>query len=453
MAIVRHLIDLFRLNWHFTHWSQRRIRNWQKKKVLQFLAAARKESDYYREIFRGYAVTSLEAYAVLPTLNKELMMRHFDQINTVGLKLDQVMDYAVEKELKKDYLGYYQDRFVIGLSSGTSGNKGIYITPRELTRRLPGVFLARGGVRLRDLPLRILFILRVFSQGFADINAPLIQLRYLPSMTDPLQIIEMLNRMSANILMAPPSLLRQLLPLAGLVKKPPRRIITYAEVLEPEEKLRFSRTFRAPVVEIYQASEGQIASPCRLGSLHINEDLVYVELLGADGKTAVSQPGERSKRMLVTNLVNRAQPLLRYEMNDMIELGQPCSCGSNFRTIARVIGRNDDVLYLRNSKGSRVAVFPDLVSRWIITCDDRIREFIIEQQSDHHLNITLDIMGADNQPSVADRIKELLIQRLNDELSFFDISCRLNIIIAAIQPPSGNLKQKRIRAQQGLELD
>ncbi len=104
-------------------------------------------------------------------------MDNFDRLNTAGLQLAEVMPFALEKELAQDYLGYFQNRYVIGLSSGTSGNKGIYVTTAGIDRRLPGVFLARGGVRLSDLPLRILFILRVFSQGFADINAPLIQLQ------------------------------------------------------------------------------------------------------------------------------------------------------------------------------------------------------------------------------------------------------------------------------------
>gem|GEM_PF-4401548 len=62
-----------------------------------------------------------------------------------------------------------------------------------------------------------------------------------------------------------------------------RRIITCAEVLEPETKALLACALQAPVVEIYEASEGQMACPCRSGNLHINEDLVYVELLDAQG--------------------------------------------------------------------------------------------------------------------------------------------------------------------------
>ncbi|MDW7658497.1 MAG: hypothetical protein SCM11_15110, partial [Bacillota bacterium] len=268
MGFVQNVTDLVRLNRHFYHWSKPQIVQYQQKTILTLMQLVRQQSSFYREHYAGHSIQNLDDFGNLPTINKTVMMEQFDRLNTVGLHLDEVMAYALAKELNHDYLGYYQNRYVVGLSSGTSGNKGIYVTDRSMTQRLPGVFLARGGVSPADLPLRILFILRVFSQGFADINAPLLKLSYLSSMTEPDEIIRTYNQMQANILMAPPSLLRQLLPLCDKVKTPPKRVITYAEVLEKEEKTRISKALAAPVVEIYQASEGQIGSPCRYGNLH-----------------------------------------------------------------------------------------------------------------------------------------------------------------------------------------
>ena len=454
MSLLRNLTDLLTLNRRLYHWSDERIRQWQSENVLKLVSKVRQESPFYKDLYRDRTIASLADFSCLPVIGKSIMMAHFDQLNTAGLHLDDVMAFALRKELAKDYLGYYQDRYVVGLSSGTSGNKGIYVTPRSLTERLPGVFLARGGVRLTDLPLRILFILRVFSQGFADINAPLITLNYRSSMTEPASLIETMNKMRANILMAPPSLLRQLMPLCSQIRRPPRRIISYAEVLDPLEKERFAKAFRAPVVEIYQTSEGQIASPCRCGSLHINEDLVYVELLDEQGAPLPSRAGLRSSRMLVTNLVNPIQPLLRYEMNDMVELGDPCPCGSHFRVLGRVIGRNDDVLYLRDRIGQNRAVYPDLVSRWIITTDDRIREFLVEQDASDHLTITVDLPDSgeagrmrhlqepDRDP-VFDEVAGRLSARLRKELAEFAIDCRITVLARPIPLPADNRKMKR----------
>lgn len=477
MSIIQNLVDLVRLNHNLYHASAGAIARYQEKAVLGLVRRVRRESPFYRDLYAGHDIKTLADFAHLPTIDKAAMMTHFDTLNTAGLSLAEVKAFALKKELDHDYLGYYQDKYVIGLSSGTSGSQGIYVTDKALTRRLPGVFLARGGVGLRDLPLRILFILRVFSQGFADINAPLIRLHYLPSMTEPEAIIEQYNQMKANILMAPPSLLRQILHLTTRLHQPPQRIITYAEVLEKEEKWRIGQAFRAPVVEIYQASEGQIASPCRCGNLHINEDLVYVELLGKDGRTPVTEPRQRVSRMLVTNLVNTIQPLLRYEMNDLVVLGEPCACGSKFRVIDQIIGRNDDVLYLTTIDGTQRAVYPDLVSRWIITADDRIREFHVRQLTTHgkiltgnHLEITIDLFGTDNQEiadqkaagtgrqkametadqkatdidsQASDEVRHRLEQRIRAELAAFQITCNLTIRCAPIRLPVDNRKMKR----------
>jgi phenylacetate-coenzyme A ligase PaaK-like adenylate-forming protein len=471
MTFFRYLFDYIRLNRHLYHLSPAAVSRYQTRAVCRLVRLARRKSPFYRERFAGLPVRDLAEFSKLPVINKPILMDHFDAVNTAGLRLADVMPYAVRKELAKDYLGYYQGRYVIGLSSGTSGNKGLYVTDRRLTERLPGVFLARGGVRLSELPLRILFILRVFSQGFADINAPFLSLRYLPSMTEPAEIIAAINAQRANILMAPPSLLRQLLPLAGQIKTPPRRVICYAEVLPAEDKERFAAAFRAPVVEIYQASEGQIASPCRCGSLHLNEDLVYVELLDEQGRCVSPPPGRTiaqgktdrtpagqpeagarpATRMLVTNLVNTVQPLIRYEMNDLLELGGPCPCGSSFRVISRIIGRQDDVLHLQTASGGLRAVYPDLFSRWIITTDDRIREFMVERLSPTALRLTIDLTPAKPEPIAVQpddtaTIVARLRERIAGELAAFDIVCSLEIRVQPIMLPVDNRKLRRFIA-------
>jgi phenylacetate-coenzyme A ligase PaaK-like adenylate-forming protein len=429
-------------------------------------------------------IRSLEDFHRLPTINKQIMMDHFDGINTCGLKLAEVMEFAVEKELNRDFLGYFQDEFVIGLSSGTSGNKGIFVTPKELTRRLPFVFLARSGIPLRLLPFRILFLLRVFSQGFADIHAPFIHLHYMATMTPVPELLKAVNDSRINILMAPPSLVRLILPHREKILKPLKMIVCYAEVLEEEEKQRFQEAFGVRVIEIYQASEGQIGSACRCGNLHVNEDLVYVELFDefgnpvpaeagnpvpaeagnpvpartgnrviagasavnpvsgdAGGKSSVPAMDGPASRMLVTNLVNFAQPLIRYEMNDLLVPGGKCPCGSSFRTIRKILGRRDDVIWLRNNRHILQHVFPDLVSRWIITGSSSIREFQVVQASENALRIAVELTedGAGERESVADA----LTRRMKIELERFDVAVEVEIVFEDIKLPADMSKYKR----------
>jgi putative adenylate-forming enzyme len=428
------------LNRNLYRFSNEQIRAYQLSELQKLVAFSMEHAPFYSDLYKGLSVESLEDFRQLPSINKQIMMDHFDDINTCGLKLAVVRDYAVQRELHKEYLGYYQDRYVIGLSSGTSGNKGIYVTPKAMTERLPFVFLARSGLSSRNLPFRILFLLRVFSQGFEDINAPLIHLNYLSTMTPVDDIIRRINDGHINILMAPPSLVRQLLPRAGTITRPLQMIVSYAEVLEQEEKERFQRSFGTRVIEIYQASEGQIGSACRCGNLHINEDLVYIELYDKNGEP-VDRPGPVGAKMLLTNLINTAQPLIRYEMNDLIQLGERCPCGSSFRVIDKVLGRNDDVLYLSNKNNVLQPVYPDLMSRWIITTSDSIREFRVSQTSHSNLEVTIDVLDptAEARAAVAERLRD----RLTSELSSYAIDADVDIRIEAIRLPETMAKYKR----------
>jgi putative adenylate-forming enzyme len=432
--MFRALGDFLLLRKHQKKASPSEIESFQLESLQNMVEYAKAHSPFYRRLYEDKPVQTLADFYRLPTIDKTVMMENFSGLNTCGLDKDAVMGYALEKEKNKDYLGYYQDEYVVGLSSGTSGNKGLYITPRSMTKRLPAVFLARSGLSLRDLPYRILFLLRVFSQGFNDINAPFIQLRYLSTMTPPKDIIAEMNHSKTNVLMAPPSLLRVLVPLSAAITTKLKKVITYAEVLTEEDKVMFQNAFHAKVIEIYQASEGQMASACSCGRLHINEDLVFVEVYDENDQL-ITKPHVVGHHMLVTNLINFAQPLIRYKMNDMIVLDDPCPCGSHFRTIKNIIGRHDDLLYFYGKDLKIRYVFPDLFARWIITESDAIREFQVIQDDIGELAITLD--------AKSDFDPKRLRTRLEKELQAIGLSATIDIQIGPIPLPPDKNKFKR----------
>src|SRR5206468_3508687 len=83
-----------------------------------------------------------------------------------------------------------------------------------------------------------------------------------------------------------------------------------------------------------------IAYGCREGSLHVNADWVLLEAVDRD--YAPVRAGEASHTVLLTNLANRAQPLLRYDLGDSIVVQpEPCRCGNPLPAI-QVQGRCDD---------------------------------------------------------------------------------------------------------------
>lgn len=424
MKILIGVIDYLRLTINRQFLTKKMIKRYQLKQLKKIYKYAIKNSVFYNELYKNYPLKSMNDFYKLPVINKTIMMDNFTDLNTCNLNKEEVMDYAVEKENNKDFLGYYNDEFVVGLSSGTSGNKGIFVTPKKMTERLPAVFLARGGFPLSLLPYKILFMLRVFSQGFDDINSKLVSLNYLSTMAKIPDVINKINHLKINILMAPPSFIRELLPYRDQVNVDIKRIMTYAEVLEIEDKLRFEETFNTKVIEIYQASEGQIASSCKQGYLHINEDLVHVELYDEEDNI-INEPGTIGHKMIITNLVNYTQPLIRYQMNDMVVLDTKCECGSNFRRIKKVLGRHDDLIYFNDINNSKRYIFPDLLVRWIIVSSENIREFQVVQFTINEIIITIDLInniGVNPTHKVKKKIeKELIEFEINNPIITIEI--------------------------------
>ena len=65
-------------------------------------------------------------------------------------------------------------------------------------------------------------------------------------------------------------------------------------------------------------------------------------------------PGVVSHTSLLTNLANRAQPLIRYDVGDAIMVRpEPCECGSLLPAI-RVHGRSHEILRFEDQEGKSV---------------------------------------------------------------------------------------------------
>jgi phenylacetate-coenzyme A ligase PaaK-like adenylate-forming protein len=91
--------------------------------------------------------------------------------------------------------------------------------------------------------------------------------------------------------------------------------------------------------------------------MDVMEDLVVVEVV--DERDRPVPPGVPGHKVLLTSLVSRVQPLLRYELTDSATLaGGPNPLGLPYARIAAVDGRSDDVVTLPAARGGQVAVHP-----------------------------------------------------------------------------------------------
>jgi phenylacetate-coenzyme A ligase PaaK-like adenylate-forming protein len=95
----------------------------------------------------------------------------------------------------------------------------------------------------------------------------------------------------------------------------------------------------------------------------------------------------------VTDLLKRACPIIRYRLNDIVTISpEPCPCGSSFRVIERVQGRSDDLFWARReSDGAWQFIFPDYVSRAIISSSEDIDEYQVVQEAPNLVLVRLSL--------------------------------------------------------------
>ena len=129
--------------------------------------------------------------------------------------------------------------------------------------------------------------------------------------------------------------------------------------------------------DLYGSTEGLFGSECdHHQGIHLFEDTTLVENVDPDGQPVpAGQPGAR---LLVTNLYNLVQPLLRLEVTDLVTLDpDPCPCGRTLVRVSTIHGRSDDVLSLPARDGGRVDVHP--LQFALLTRDPQVREFQVVQ--------------------------------------------------------------------------
>lgn len=87
---------------------------------------------------------------------------------------------------------------------------------------------------------------------------------------------------------------------------------------------------------------------CKCGHLHINSDWLIVEPVDEEDRPVAD--GKPSGGILMTNLANLVQPVVRYRMSDTVVMHRkPCGCGLPFPYI-EVEGRAEDLLEFEGSE-------------------------------------------------------------------------------------------------------
>ena len=356
--------------------SREALERWQDAAARRLLATIVPRSPFYARHFAGH---DLADWRQLPTIDKPTMMANLTGLNTRGIDADEAMRVALAAEASRDFRPEIGG-VTVGLSSGTSGSRGLFLVTPEERLAWAGTILARVlpdrilGLR----PHRIAFFLRANSNLYETVGSSRIAFTFF-DLVEPLDgHVGRLADLKPTILVAPPSVLRALAD-SG-VRIAPDRVVSVAEVLDPLDEAVIRRTFGRTVHQVYQATEGLLGSTCAFGTLHLAEDVVAIqrEPLG-DGRFSP----------IVTDLHREGQPIVRYRLNDvLVEREVPCLCGSVMVGLERVEGRADDCFHVRTKSGWRV-LFPDVVRHAIVAASN-LTAFGVRQVTANQVELYVD---------------------------------------------------------------
>jgi len=274
-------------------------------------------------------------------------------------------------------------------------NRGVFVTSDKERAVWAGHILAR---LLPDLkPQKIAFFLRANNNLYETVKSNYIRFEFFDLLQPMDQHLTQLTEYRPTILIAPAQVLVILAKyqLSGM-RIMPRKIISVAEVLTPDDKALIEQAFNQTVHQVYQCTEGFLAHTCSQGELHLNEDSVLFEKQWINQKKGIFIP-------VVTDLRRETQPVIRYRLDDvLVEDFSPCLCGSPMTRLKKIMGRFDDILFFQsiNTKEKIQALFPDFICRVISGTDRQIQAFKVTQQSVDEVLIALDSAGLGCQASV-----------------------------------------------------
>ena len=375
-----------------------------RQRLRTLLRFARAHVPLYRRLHRGLPPASALQLADLPVLHKSQLMADLPASTAAtGLSRATVDAFLADPARIGTPLA---GRYAVWTSSGSTGVPGVFVHDGDALAVYDALELLRfRGLSVGPLPggpflaSERYAMVAAIEGHFAGIATVERLRRTFPllapwarafSVLQPLpELVGQLNEYRPTLLAAYPTVAELLAEeqQAGRLRLSLDELWCGGESLGAATRAQVARAFGCRVREAYGASEFlSIAWPCRHGRLHVNCDWVLLE--GVDARGRAVPPGVPSHTTLLTNLANRTQPLIRYDLGDSITvLPEPCPCGSHMPAI-EVQGRSDDVLSLGRRDRPPVKLMP-LALATVLEDDARVSDFQLVQTGPRQLALRL----------------------------------------------------------------
>jgi phenylacetate-coenzyme A ligase PaaK-like adenylate-forming protein len=393
-------------------WPLERLHALRNERLRALLRVAKERSPWHARRLRGIDPEQVtgDDLSGIPPMSKADLMANWDEI---------VTDRRVTLEMTRRHLvtvaergpAYLLDEFHVVT---TGGSTGVFLWDWEGWLQaglgswrhiawLVGALQLTGPPRSATIAAEHAIHMteamrRTFEPGASCL---------LP-VTMPLpEIVRGLNEFQPVGVLAYPSMLHRLAleAEAGRLSISPRLLFCGAEPLYAHMRGTIEAALGAPVVNTYACSEGWMIGCSYPGApaIHMVEDVAVYEPVDREGRPVPA--GERASKLLLTNVINHALPLIRYELTDEVTfLGEPNPGPWTGRRIAAVEGRLDDLfVYADRGRGEVVAhpyIFWSALGR-----DPRIVEYQV-RQTEAGAGVAVQLAGAMPLEPVREKLVE-----------------------------------------------
>ena len=334
------------------------------KRLHDLVLYVQEHSPYFKDAYKDISETF--TLQDLPVTTKSGLMECYDRWTTdPEVTEESVRAYLADVEnVEEKYLG----RYTALSTSGTTGSP-MPMVRDEYHNIIHGCLMEKRllkGIDAGFLSSKVASI--IATDGFVSSYSSALRMKkqlgersdqflILSILTPIEEIVEKLNSFQPEMLTGYPSVLAVLAreKLVGRLSIAPDVIASSAEKMTRDTYETLRKAFNCPILDNYCSTEGgEIAMSCSHGYLHLNADWILLEPVDEDLKPVKAD--EWSSGVLITDLTNFVQPIIRYHVGDCVRFsGHPCSCGSPFPVI-EISGRMGDSLSLN---GRQVA-FPIL---------------------------------------------------------------------------------------------
>ena len=334
-------------------WSKEQVRAHQTIKLRELLKVAKEKTKYYGQILADVDVDNFtpEDLRSLPPHDKIIQMDRWDDFIAVpDVSYEQAESHLEKLRHAETKNPFYKDKYLFVSTGGSTGKRGMFLWDLEFIRQII-CYTYRDMVHDEQLngydgPFRLATVeaptlLHGSPYVFPSLFLPDMELLSLAS-TDPIpEVCEKLNEYNPTHLMAYASSVAELsaAQLKGDLKIHPRWVCTNSGPQDEDIRSRSMRAWGVKASNSWGCCEiGQMGIETQSSpGMVICEDGAIFEVVDKNNNP-VSNVDDAAK-VLATNLTNFAMPMIRYEVDDIIEIGPPLPDYPGFRTVTRILGK------------------------------------------------------------------------------------------------------------------